>query len=146
MIPILKKEDVKYIVVHCSDTRPGQPCDAAIINQWHVERGFQMIGYHYVVMPDGSWQNGRPPYVRGSHVGKPKDFNPVSIGVCYVGGRDQNGICADTRTEKQKDTLRLLMKILKKMFPSAKIVGHRDLNHGKACPCFDAKKEYADIV
>jgi len=32
-------------------------------------------------------------------------------------------------------------------YPGVQVVGHRDFNPGKACPCFDAKAEYsrADI-
>ena len=33
---------------------------------------------------------------------------------------------------------------LKKKFPQAQIVGHKDLDHGKACPCFNAK-EYQNL-
>ena len=35
-----------------------------------------------------------------------------------------------------------LLRELKRMFPQALIVGHRDLNPMKACPCFEAAKEY----
>ena len=34
---------------------------------------------------------------------------------------------------------------LKKKFPQAQIVGHKDLDHGKACPCFNAKAEYQNL-
>ena len=136
---ILDKNKVKYIVVHCSATYPGQKCDAETIHHWHRQRGFEMIGYHYVVMPDGEVQHGRPLFLRGAHVGTPKDYNPVSIGVCYVGGLDSDGRTADTRTEAQKQSLLKLLSYLKQKFPQATIVGHHDLNPGKACPCFNAK-------
>ena len=135
----LDKDKVKYIVVHCSATFPGQPCDAETIDRWHRERGFEMIGYHYVVMPDGEVQHGRPLFYQGAHAGKPKNYNPVSIGVCYVGGMNESGEYADTRTEQQKTELLKLLKLLKRKFPIARIVGHRDINKGKACPCFEAK-------
>ena len=36
-----------------------------------------------------------------------------------------------------------LLLDLRKMYPHAVILGHRDLDeHGKLCPSFDAKKEY----
>ena len=134
----LYKKDVKYIVFHCSDTKPGQPCNAEIIDAWHRARGFEMIGYHYVILPDGEVEHGRPLFLQGAHVGTPRNYNNQSIGVCYVGGRNANGEFADTRTPAQKIALLFLLSELKKRFPQAKIVGHRKLNKGKACPCFDA--------
>ncbi len=130
----LEKEKVRYIVVHCSATMPGQKCDAEVIDGWHRQRGFEMIGYHYVVMPDGSVEHGRPLFYQGAHV---RNFNAQSIGVCYVGGLDAQGRTADTRTPAQKETLLRLLKELKARFPKARVVGHCELDRGKACPCFN---------
>ena len=132
----LEKEKVKFIVVHCSATMPGQACDAELIDQWHRARGFELIGYHYVVMPDGSIEHGRPLFYQGAHV---RNYNAVSIGVCYVGGLDAQGRTADTRTPQQKETLTKLLAQLQKRYPKARIVGHRDLDRGKACPCYEVK-------
>jgi N-acetylmuramoyl-L-alanine amidase len=132
----LEKKNVKYIVVHCSATMPGQPCDAEMIDQWHRARGFELIGYHYVVMPDGNIEHGRPLFYQGAHV---RNYNAVSIGVCYVGGLDAQGTTADTRTPQQKETLTKLLAQLQARYPKARIVGHRDLDRGKACPCYEVK-------
>ena len=134
----LEKEKVKFIVVHCSATMPGQACDAELIDQWHRARGFELIGYHYVVMPDGSIEHGRPLFYQGAHV---RNYNAVSIGVCYVGGLDAQGRTADTRTPQQKETLTKLLAELQQRFPKARIVGHRDLDRGKACPCYEVKSD-----
>lgn len=132
----LNKENVKYIVVHCSATMPGQACDAETIDGWHRARGWEMIGYHLVVMPDGSVEHGRPLFYQGAHV---RNYNAVSIGVCYVGGLDEQGRTADTRTDAQKATLKRLLEKLKARFPKARVVGHRDLDRGKACPCYNVE-------
>jgi N-acetylmuramoyl-L-alanine amidase len=50
----------------------------------------------------------------------------------------------DTRTPAQKEALLRLLKELRAEYPAAKIYGHCDFAN-KACPCFDAKKEYANI-
>ena len=51
-----------------------------------------------------------------------------------------------TRTEAQKRSLYELLKNLVHDYPTAKIVGHRELPCvTKACLCFDASKEYADL-
>ena len=36
--------DTKFIVVHCSATRPSQDIGAKEIDRWHRERGFMKIG------------------------------------------------------------------------------------------------------
>ena len=148
--------DINLIVVHCSASKEGQDLDVHDMDRIHKRRGWSGVGYNYVIKLDGEIQKGRdlekiPAHVRG--------FNRNSIGVCYIGGVDQNNKPKDTRTEKQKDSLLFLLMELKQRFPMAEIVGHRDLSPDlngdgeitrnewtKACPCFDAKTEYADIL
>ena len=134
---------ITLIVIHCSAVRPGQQSSAKKINDWHHDRGFQNgIGYHYVVRRDGSIELGRPLEMIGAHV---VGHNRHSIGICYEGGLNSFGEDADTRTPEQKVTLRKLLEELHRKFPKALIVGHRDLNPGKRCPCFDVVKEYGDL-
>ena len=78
----------------------------------------------------------------GAHV---VGHNRHSIGICYEGGLNSAGEPEDTRTPEQKVTLRKLLEELHRKFPKALIVGHRDLNPGKRCPCFDVLKEYRDL-
>ncbi len=142
-----KRTQTTAIIVHCSATLPGQKCNARIIDQWHRQRGWKGIGYHFVVLPDGTVEAGRPIDETGAHcIGDRKhpNMNPVSIGVCYVGGLDQDGQPADTRTEAQKRSLRQLIQGLRYTYPQAKVYGHRDFDSRKACPCFDARAEYKD--
>lgn len=130
--------EIKEIIVHCSATLPRQDVTAKDIDRWHKLRGWRKIGYHYVVRLDGTIEEGRDEWEKGAHCA---GYNGKSIGVCYVGGLDEEGKPADTRTEAQKKSLLLLLKTLKKRYPKAKIYGHRDFA-AKACPCFDAKEEY----
>lgn len=132
----LREEQVKYIILHCSDTKLSQQIDAKTIDIWHQNRGFEMIGYHYFIRQDGLIEHGRPLYFQGAHV---RAYNNVSIGVCVEGGRLENGASGDTRTKAQKESLEIVLRTLKVRFPRATIIGHRDLNKGKVCPCFDAK-------
>ena len=134
---------ITLIVIHCSAVRPGQRSSAKDINDWHHDRGFQNgIGYHYVVRRDGSIEPGRPLEMIGAHV---VGHNRHSIGICYEGGLNSFGKDADTRTPEQKVTLRKLLEELHRKFPKALIVGHRDLNPGKKCPCYDVISEYRDL-
>ncbi len=139
--------DINKIIVHCSATQEGKEIDAAEINLWHLKRGWSGIGYHYVVLLDGTIEYGRSIYKQGAHV---KGENEGSIGICYIGGveseRGSNGkwIAKDTRTPEQKESLLLLLKTLKKMHPQAVIHGHNEFAR-KSCPCFDAYNEYCHI-
>ena len=121
---------IDQIIVHCSATREGQHVTVQQIRQWHLQRKFADIGYHYVVYLDGTVHKGRP--------------LENSIGICYVGGLDRNGQPKDTRTAAQKAALLSLIRELRQRFPRATVHGHREFA-AKACPCFDAKKEYSNI-
>lgn len=133
--------DIKKIIVHCSATKEGKAFTANDITRWHKDRGFATIGYHYVVLLDGTIQQGRAEMVMGAHC---KGYNANSIGICYIGGLDENGKSKDTRTPEQKKSLLELLKRLKKDYPNATIHGHREFAN-KDCPCFDAKNEYKTL-
>lgn len=133
---------ITHIVVHCTATPEGRKHTASDIAIWHKQRGWNTIGYHYVVQLDGTIEKGRDEAVVGAHVAS---FNSYTIGVVYVGGVDRVTLQPkDTRTSAQKAALLQLLKELKQRHAAAKIQGHRDFpGVAKACPCFDAKTEYA---
>ena len=145
---------VNKIVIHCSATPEGRNVSAATIDGWHRKRGFNQIGYHYVIALDGKIEAGRPVNVMGAHVAG--GGNRASIGIAYIGGVDANLKAKDTRTEAQKLALIKIIKILKNIYPDASIHGHRDYSkdkdgdgveaheYMKACPCFDAEVEYME--
>ena len=131
---------IDKIIVHCSATREGQHVTVQQIRQWHLQRNFADIGYHYVIYLDGSVHKGRPLEKAGAHC---KGQNAHSIGICYVGGLDRQGKPKDTRTAAQKAALLTLIRELRQRFPRATVHGHREFAN-KACPCFDCK-EYKSI-
>lgn len=132
---------INEIIVHCTATQDGKNIKVEDINRWHKQRGWNMIGYHYVVYLDGTIHQGRSEDQIGAHCLK---HNTNSIGVVYVGGLDANGNPKDTRTEAQKQGLRKLLTELKRKYPKATIHSHKDFAP-KACPSFDATKEYKDV-
>lgn len=133
----LKPEAVRFLVVHCSATPAKVFVDRAVIDRWHRERGWLGIGYHYVIKRDGLVEYGRGITEVGAHV---EGRNHESIGICMAGGMDAaNKNPEDNFTPEQFIALKGLLKGLLTDFPKAEIVGHRDLNPGKACPSFDAK-------
>lgn len=130
---------ITLIIVHCSANKAGSALRAADIDRYHRSLGWMGCGYHYVIPTDGILEPGRPEEMVGAHC---KSHNRHSIGVCYVGGVSKDGQPADTRTEAQRATLRALLEDLHRRYPKALIVGHRDLDPRKACPCFDVVAEY----
>lgn len=132
---------INLIIVHCTATPEGRDYTVSTIDQWHRQRGFDCIGYHYVVYRDGTVHPGRSLYKVGAQC---KGHNTDSIGVCYVGGLAKDGSPKDTRTPEQRDALVNLLMRLKRQFPGAVIRGHRDFA-AKACPSFDATAEYKAI-
>lgn len=156
------KRRIDYIAVHCTATPEGQDLTVEQIREQHKKQGWSDIGYHYVVYRDGSVHEGRDVNITGAHV---SGYNAHSIGIAYVGGLEPR-TCApyhllkakDTRTEAQKAALLSLLMDLRRLYPTAKIQGHRDFspdkNHNgtiepsewiKDCPSFDAKTAYKKI-
>ena len=161
--------NIRLIILHCSATPEGQDFSVEDIDRWHRQRGFNCIGYHWVVYRDGSVHPGRPEEMVGAHC---KGYNQHSIGVCYVGGlrpltplpKDKTEgdgslarahvthnrpvtmvggrpyVAADTRTPEQRRAMRKLVSELLRRYPHSTVHGHYEYAN-KACPCFNAKTE-----
>lgn len=130
---------INSIIIHCSATAEGKDYTVADIDRWHKSRGWQCIGYHYVIYQDGSVHTGRPVEQIGAHCA---GHNANSIGICYIGGlSSDNKTPKDTRTPAQIKALRDLVGELKKKYPGATVHGHNEFA-AKACPCFDVKAEF----
>ena len=141
---VLKKSTrtINEIIVHCSATPEGKDYMLDTIRQWHLQRGFSDIGYHYVIHPDGLVEEGRDVNIAGAHC---SGHNSKSIGICYIGGMTaDNKKAKDTRTDEQRAILLWLLIKMRKIYPNAKIHGHRDFA-AKDCPSFDATEEYKNI-
>lgn len=139
---------IDQIVIHCSATGPEFDIGVDEIRALHVShesvlvpwdegklagRGWNDVGYHYVVRRNGDWETGRPEETPGAHV---KGWNKHSIGVCLVGGR--NGDV--NYTKEQWSQLARLVKILEDTHPHATVMGHRDFpGVWKTCPNFDVE-------
>jgi len=159
----MKKQNIDAIVIHCTASRAGQDLRAADIDKMHQERGFAMIGYNYVVDLDGTVEVGRPLSRDGAHCNTAglsgKSYNKHSIGIVYVGGLDENGNPADTRTPEQKLSLANLVYKLIDEYPIVEVIGHRDASPDKngngkiernewikQCPCFSVRDEFPMAV
>lgn len=130
---------ISEVIIHCSATPEGKNFTARDIDRWHKQRGWRGIGYHYVVLLDGTIQEGRPLRQIGAHV---RGHNRGTIGICYIGGVAKDGRTAkDTRTPAQKRALLEICKRLTRKFPSIKKVTGHNQYAAKACPSFDVRKD-----
>ncbi|MGX5684102.1 N-acetylmuramoyl-L-alanine amidase [Chryseobacterium cucumeris] len=133
---------INYIVIHCTATQPDVTIES-IKRYWKENLKWRNPGYHYMIKTDGKIVNTLPiDQVSNGVAG----WNSQIINISYIGGIDKNNHPKDTRTEEQKRSMVKLLRELKSKFPKAIIQGHRDFpNVHKACPSFDAKKEYAGL-
>ena len=133
------REETKYIVIHCSQTRPSQNIGAKEIDRWHREQGWLKIGYATVIKRDGTIEQGREDDEVQAAV---KGYNHTSFNLCVIGGAKEEDWKQpdDNFTGEQWESLKKELTRLVKKYPDAKIVGHRDLDDKKFCPSFDVRK------
>lgn len=128
----------RWLIVHtAADPRSGGTYDTSAneIRAWHIARGWDDIGYHYVVRRSGVIEPGRPETMIGAHA---QGANQVSLGVCLSGHGD-----LALPTAAQMDALiRLLAQLCRKYgIPPHRVIGHREvhkvkqgLSTTKTCP------------
>lgn len=141
---------IENIFVHCTGASQKQTVKS-ILNHWKNNLGWSRVGYHFIVSADGELTqlSSLDKYTFGV-----RGLNGNSIHICYIGGAE-NGKAVDNRTDAQKETLTRVISKLKRSFPGARVLGHRDISPDqngdgtiqpheriKECPCFDAIPEY----
>lgn len=135
---------IDKVIIHCSDTYPDMDIGAKEIRHWHVdERGWDDIGYHFVIRRNGVVEDGRDLDGDGDifeEVGAhTAGYNQNSIGICMVGGRSKADTTENNFNNVQFTALERLLRIIKIEYPKATIHGHREFSH-KACPSFDVQE------
>lgn len=147
---------INMIVIHCTASLNGKSVSLDTVREWHKQRGFDDIGYHYLIDVDGKVGHGRPLEKMGAHA---KGSNAHSIGICLVGGieakkpGEKKAKEIGRFTKAQWESLRGLVDDLEFLYPGSVIVGHRDLSPDldgdgivepeewiKTCPGFDVSQ------
>jgi hypothetical protein len=124
---------INEIILHCSATSK-KSITAKTIRQWHLDRGWSDIGYHFFIRSNGLIEFGRPLNKAGAHC---RGHNRYSIGICL------NGLKERDFSLTQLMSLRLLLLILKLVFKKVKVYPHNKFNRYKTCPVFDCT-EFCD--
>lgn len=137
---------IERIFVHC--TASSQKWGVKDLQAEFKAKGWKNPGYHYVVTADGVVHQMLGEELVSNGV---QGYNSTSINVAYVGGIDCKVKPIDNRTDAQKASLKNILTQLKKKYPKATIMGHRDIwgsdksKWKKWCPCFNAKEEYKSL-
>lgn len=135
-----KRARTDYIVLHHAE---ASVCTAQQIDEWHKKgRNWSGIGYHFFVRKNGSVYRGRPLDRLGAHV---LEKNNCSIGICAEGAYSR-----EYMPDVQKRAIAELIDYLKtNYYPSAKIVGHKEIGSsdcpGKNYP-LEELKDYKNIL
>lgn len=140
--------EMKHLVIHCTATPEGREVSGEEIRRWHTApvskggRGWKQVGYTDLFHLDGSVErlvdNNEDANVDSWEMTNgAAGYNSVSRHVVYVGGCDKAMKPKDTRTPEQREALKRYVMDFHERFPHIRIVGHHDLNPGKACPSFD---------
>lgn len=147
------RKKTQYIVIHCSATLPSSDIGVDEIRDWHKAKGWSDVGYHAVIRRNGEIEFGRHFDEVGAHV---QGQNYQSVGVCVVGGINDDGKAENNFTPAQMDSLKAVVAMLTKAYPGAEVLGHRDLSPDldgdgiitrnewvKDCPSFDVRSWYS---
>jgi len=148
MRPIRSKTE--YVVWHCSATPPSRDIGSAQIAIEHKAKGWDDIGYGMVITRSGRIEMGEDLRRRAAHV---KGLNSVSVGICMIGGVDEDGNPENNYTEAQWQAAKHVFEFFTLLYPDAEQVGHRDLSPDtnrdgrvqrheflKDCPCYSVQE------
>lgn len=148
-------KEIKYLVIHCTATPEGRAVTSKDIRAWHTApkpkgRGWKQVGYSDMIHINGQIEN-LVPYDNDNLV-EPWEItngasgvNSVSRHIVYVGGCDKKMKPKDTRTNEQKLSLEAYVKYKILRYPNIKVVGHNQLDKGKACPSHDVSEWLREI-
>jgi len=140
---MMSPAQVRYIVIHASYTSSAAKIGALEIRRWHKEKGYDDIGYNFVIKRDGELETGRDTNYSGAHtLGQ---YNNNSIGVCLVGGKAKGKDEWEFNfTTSQIARISKLVSDIKREWPDAKVIGHRDADPKRQCPGFDVKAMFSE--
>lgn len=136
--------EIKYIVIHCTDTRPDATIES-IQNYWKTKLGWTTPGYHYIIKQNGEVVQLQDESKLSNGV---LGFNKHCINVCYIGGKTKVGKGGDTRTKAQKDSLFDIIVELTERYSKAIVKGHGEFPNqgGRTCPNFNVKEWLANYT
>ena len=122
--------DVYATFIHCSASDNPAHDSVEVIKQWHLERGWSDIGYHYFIRKDGVVELGRS---LEKIPAAQKGYNTGSIAICL------HGLKLEKFTEAQYKALRELCGLINLAYEGMTFHGHNEVNPNKTCPVIDVR-------
>ena len=129
--------DIRKIVVHCTASPDSLDIGVREVRDWHLERGWSDIGYHWLIRRNGKVEAGRSEEIKGAHV---RGHNSDSIGIVWVG-------------EKQIDPrqTKALLSLLRRLMDTHDVAvdnvfGHYEFDDNKTCPNLDMNWLRAELL
>lgn len=132
------RKHTNKIIIHFTETAEFQNFDINKVREWHIQRGFSDIGYHFLIKLDGTVQIGRQIDLIGAHC---HGENYDSVGICYVGGKCHDGTLGDTRTLEQIKSIETVIAFVRSVYGYIPCFGHNDFSK-KVCPGYNVKNEH----
>ena len=126
-----RKSTTRAILHHAE----AKTCSAADIHNWHKQRGWSGMGYHFLVRKDGTIERGRPEHTHGAHA---TGSNYDSIGICFEGS-----FMTETMSQTQIRAGQELLAYLKKKYSFTKVQKHKDV---QATNCPGTNFPFEEIV
>lgn len=115
-----------FIVLHTLAYEGDADIDR--VRRWHLDRGWQDVGYHYLVRRSGEVQPGRPESMVGAHA---LGYNNKSIGIACEGHGDKQAWLFP----QLLSLFRLIDDVSRRHeIPPHKVIGHRETGVRKTCP------------
>ena len=121
---------IRLIIVHHSASPDSWTLED--VDRSHRARGFDCVGYHFVVEKTGIIRLGRPVSKTGAHC---KGLNSYSIGVCLIGSFEDGGNVPAAQWAAAVSLVRDLLR--QHGLPITEVYGHMEVKP-TLCPGFDA--------
>ena len=130
------KRAITRVILHCSDSDNPKHDNIDIIRKWHIQQGWDDVGYNFFIRSDGTIEIGRDIELIPAHV---SGLNNDSIGICLHG--------KNYFTQDQFDSCKQLIHMLKMLIGThISTHAHNEFNKLKTCPNFDIKKEVLNEI
>ena len=123
---------IERVFIHCSASDHPDHDSVKVIDEWHRERGWNGVGYHYVIVKSGDIEVGRPLEVTPA---AQRGNNSGTIAICVTGLHHFSA-------QQAHSLLELCMDIddaYKEIIAPVTFHGHCEVAN-KLCPVFDYKQ------
>ena len=135
------RRGIKRLIFHHFGAHPPEGMNVPKIRDMHMkDRGWDDIGYHGVIMPDGEFSIGRDIQSVGAHT---FGSNRQSIGIMFMAGIRPGHDFTKPNTQQLATARLIANEQIRYYGHGLEILGHRDASKRPTlCPGFDVPHWY----